>query len=159
MEHSEDTVSARKGGDIGYITKEQVVPEFGEAAFKQKVGVVGPIIKTQFGQHIVLVTDKSAGGMQSLSDVKADLKAYLMQQKMQQTFDNFIKGLKDKSKIEFVDKTLSPEVLDKELELALSKYQKFQKTQRAPKSKKKILDKIEQEQKAKKEAENKKEEK
>ncbi len=57
-EVSEDKGSAAKKGDLDYFNRGQMVPEFDQAAFSQAVGVVGPVVKSQFGFHIIKVTDK-----------------------------------------------------------------------------------------------------
>ena len=144
-QYSEDPGSAQKGGDLGFVIRTQVVKEFGDAAFSQKVGTISPIVKSQFGEHIIYVTDKAAAGVQPLSAVKNDLKTYLTEQKKIQSLQKLIDGLKQSAKIEYVDTSLSPDNIKKQLEEALPKQIEFQKKQGAPKSKQKILDKIKKE--------------
>jgi len=147
-EYSDDTASAKKGGDLGFITRTAVVKEFGDAAFSQKVGVVGPLVKSQFGEHIILVTDKAAAGVQSLASVKNDLKVYLTEQKKIESLQKLIDGLRKNAKIEYVDSSLDPENLKTQLQAALPKQQDFEKKQNAPKSKLKALEKLKKEKEA-----------
>ncbi len=138
--YSEDEVSARNGGDLGYIIKAQVVKEFGDAAFKQKVGTVSPLVKSEFGQHIIYVTDKAAAGMQSFASVKHELKAYLEETAKIEALQKYVDDLKKNANIEFVDETLNPENLRKQMTDALMK--QVENSQKAPdKNGKKVLNK------------------
>jgi peptidyl-prolyl cis-trans isomerase D len=58
-EYSRDPGSAQNGGDLGWFSKGMMVPEFEKVALNAKVGVVQEPIQTQFGYHIIKVTDKS----------------------------------------------------------------------------------------------------
>ena len=55
---SKDPGAASDGGDLGYFTKDQMVPEFAEAAFKLDKGQISEPVKTQFGWHVIKVEDK-----------------------------------------------------------------------------------------------------
>lgn len=57
-QYSDDKYSAKKNGDIGFFSRHRMVPEFENAAFKLKVGEISPIIKTNYGYHIIKVTDE-----------------------------------------------------------------------------------------------------
>jgi peptidyl-prolyl cis-trans isomerase C len=50
--------SGSKGGDLGFFSKGMMVPEFDEASFSLEVGELSEPVKTQFGWHLLIVTDK-----------------------------------------------------------------------------------------------------
>lgn len=68
-----------EGGDLGYITKDQVVPEFGNAAFALDKGKISDPVKTQFGWHVIKVEDKRDRKPPALDQVKDRIKAALTQ--------------------------------------------------------------------------------
>jgi peptidyl-prolyl cis-trans isomerase D len=59
-EVSEDLGSKKSGGDLGYFGKGKMVPAFEKAAFSQKVGTISEPIKSDFGYHLIKVTDRKA---------------------------------------------------------------------------------------------------
>ncbi|MFT3893915.1 MAG: peptidylprolyl isomerase [Anaerolineales bacterium] len=59
QEQSKDTGSGASGGDLGWFGKGAMVAEFETAAFSQKVGEIGPVVKSQFGYHIIQVLGKA----------------------------------------------------------------------------------------------------
>lgn len=63
--------SASKGGALGTFGHGQMVEEFDKAAFEQEVGVVGPIVETKFGYHIIKVTEKNKGATPAEDTVAA----------------------------------------------------------------------------------------
>ncbi len=56
--YSEDPGSRNKGGELGFITKEQVVPEFASNAFKLQDGEISPVFRSKFGYHIVQMMER-----------------------------------------------------------------------------------------------------
>ena len=120
--YSQDEASAKNGGNLGFVARGQLVPEFEKVAFDElKPGVVSDPVKTQFGEHIILVTDKAKGGIQPYSKIKEDLKKFLDQQNKIAALQKFATGLKDKSKIEFVDEDLNPVNIQKQIDEAFKK--------------------------------------
>ncbi len=75
-ENSKD--SAEDGGDLGYFTKEQMVPEFAEAAFKLEKGQVSDPVKSQFGWHIIKLEDKRQKPVPAYEQVEDQVEQYLV---------------------------------------------------------------------------------
>jgi peptidyl-prolyl cis-trans isomerase C len=77
---SDDVGSGARGGDLGEFGRGQMVPEFEQAAFAAKVGDVTPVIRTQFGFHIIKV---DAHGSTAFEEVKPTLERTARQTLMQ----------------------------------------------------------------------------
>jgi peptidyl-prolyl cis-trans isomerase C len=75
-EKSKDPAAA-EGGDLGYFTKDQMVPEFSAVAFKLGKGELSDPVKTQFGWHIIKVEDKRAKPTPTFDQVKAQVDNYI----------------------------------------------------------------------------------
>jgi peptidyl-prolyl cis-trans isomerase C len=111
-ELSVDKPSAANGGDIGYFSRGQMVPEFERAAVGLKVGETSGPVKTSFGYHIIKVTDKKTGPIVEFDRVKDVIMQRLSAEKQKEAFDAYISDLKKNYKVEInkdVLAKLSPE--------------------------------------------------
>jgi len=72
-EKSKDPSSA-EGGDLGYFTRDRMVPEFADAAFKLQVGQISDPVKTEFGWHIIKLEDKRTRPIPEFDKVKDQLE-------------------------------------------------------------------------------------
>ena len=84
-EYSKDTESAKKGGDLGFFSRGMMVKEFDETVFDMKVGDVSPLVKTQFGFHIIALTEIK-GDEVTFDSVKAQIKGEILYSKAQQIY-------------------------------------------------------------------------
>ena len=94
--------SKEYGGDLGYFTAAEMVPEFSKAAFALKVGELSAPVKTDFGWHIILLEDRKMGGAQPYDQVKVAIGNVLLRKKTQEK----IIALRKAAKIELKDPDL-----------------------------------------------------
>ncbi len=98
-EKSKDPGTA-EGGDLGYFSKEQMVPEFAEVAFKMYPGQVSNPVKTQFGWHVIKLEDKRTRAVPEFDKVKDQIETYLTRKAQTE----FVAKLRQSGKIERLDK-------------------------------------------------------
>ncbi len=110
---SKDTGSAKNGGDLGFFGKGMMVPEFEHAAFNLKPGETSVPVKTQFGYHIIQVTDRKEGTMRDFEEVKTTIEKQLTVEKQRNLFESYIKKLKEKTgKVKIYDEALTTLTLE-----------------------------------------------
>jgi peptidyl-prolyl cis-trans isomerase C len=98
-EHSKDG-SAPQGGDLGFFPRGQMVPPFEQAAFALTVGEISGIVESQFGYHIIKLTDRRAASTVDFAQVSGRIREFLGEQKKQTRAEAFVDGLKKKARIE-----------------------------------------------------------
>jgi peptidyl-prolyl cis-trans isomerase C len=94
--------SKEYGGDLGYFTAPEMVPEFSKAAFALKPGELSQPVKTDFGWHIIKLEDRKMGGAQPYDQVKTAIRNILLRKKTQEK----IISLRLQSKVELKDPDL-----------------------------------------------------
>ena len=99
---SEDPGSAQNGGDLGFFGRGQMVPEFDAAAFSLKTNEISDVITTQYGYHVLLVTDRKPAQTIPFDQVKDDLGKYLKQRKGNDITRDQVASLRKAAKVEIL---------------------------------------------------------
>jgi len=94
--------SSQQGGDLGYFVKGQMVPPFEQAAFAMKPGDVSDVVETQFGYHIIKLTDKKKAETVAFKDVKPRIAEYLKGQKVSEAVNAYLTEARKTAKIEIL---------------------------------------------------------
>lgn len=94
-----DTASASKGGDLDYLRREQMFPDFAKAAFALKPGELSGVVRTPFGYHIIKLVDRKKGQPLTFEQVKEQLRRRLMEERQNQRYQEWMKGLEAAAKI------------------------------------------------------------
>ena len=88
--------SGQQGGDLGTFGRGQMVAEFEQAAFDAEIGqVIGPV-KTQFGYHLIQVTEKNEAAVIPYEEVAAQIKEELLRQKQNEVYAAKVQELRGK---------------------------------------------------------------
>jgi peptidyl-prolyl cis-trans isomerase C len=98
--------SAAQGGDLGYVSKGDLIPEIENVVFALEIGNISDIIKSEYGFHILKVTDKKPEVLKTFEEVKEEILPTLLSTKQKEAFDNLIEELKSQVTIEINEEAL-----------------------------------------------------
>jgi peptidyl-prolyl cis-trans isomerase SurA len=97
---SSDDGSAVKGGDLGWISPGDTVPEFEQAMNKLKVGEMSPAVRSPFGWHIIVVEERRS---QDITQARRRdvARTAIRQRKSEEQFQEFLRQVRDKAYVEY----------------------------------------------------------
>jgi parvulin-like peptidyl-prolyl isomerase len=98
-ELSEDPSAKENSGDLNFFTADQMVPEFSKAAFGMKKDEISEPVRSQFGYHVIKVTDRKDAEVVTLEKAKPQLLAYLQRQKKQVEIEKVVKDIRAKAEV------------------------------------------------------------
>jgi peptidyl-prolyl cis-trans isomerase D len=114
--NSEDEGSAKNGGDLDFFGRGRMVPEFDQVAFQLQPGQISDLVKTQYGYHIIKVTEKKAAATRSIDEVRQQLTDQLSYERAQTQADQIAaqleKEIKKPADLERVGKARGLPVLE-----------------------------------------------
>jgi foldase protein PrsA len=99
-EYSTDTSNAENGGELGYFSKGTMVEEFENIAFSMNVGEISDPVKTDYGYHIIHVTDKKEAKEANFEDHKEEIEQTLFDQEISTEYSTWITEQREKLEIE-----------------------------------------------------------
>ena len=98
-EFSEDPKTAEKGGDLGFLMKNQTLPEVARAMVKLEVRETSSVIESSLGFHIIQLTEKKEKHAIALDEVKPEILNHLLKLETEKQLKNYLSGLRKKSEI------------------------------------------------------------
>lgn len=100
---------AKRGGDLGYLTKGNMIPEFENVIFDMKPGELSGIVKSDFGYHIIkLIGSRESLVKVDLVDVREQIMNMLLVEKWERSYRDFIDSLKVLTDIEYYERAFEP---------------------------------------------------
>jgi peptidyl-prolyl cis-trans isomerase C len=124
--NSDDSSSAVRGGDLGYFSRQQMVPEFTKASFTLQPGQISDLVKTNFGYHIIRVVDHKKAGIVPFIEIKNEIQKFLRNQERITVLQNLLVNLKNTAQITYLDKNYDLNAIQSEMKAITKKIPKGQ---------------------------------
>jgi len=92
--------TAQRGGDLGYFSRGQMVPEFEKVAFSLEKDKVSQVVETKFGYHLIKLEDKKEARTLGFQEVEPKIAEFLRQKKGEEQLKAYVDNLRSQAKIE-----------------------------------------------------------
>ncbi len=97
---SDDASNAKKGGDLGFFSRGQMVQPFENASFSAEPGALTPIVETQFGYHLINVIEREPAGKFPLDESRGNIENFLQRRSRQEAITRHIGELRAQAAVE-----------------------------------------------------------
>lgn len=96
----------KRGGDLGFFGRGEMLKEFEDVVFTLPVGKLSPVVKTPYGYHIFLVEERRKARVLRYPEVREKIMAWLKMEKVDKEFQDWVKRLKERARIEVREELL-----------------------------------------------------